>query len=501
MPPGKRRQSNAMLYTLVTFVALFVVATTVAVIYYVKAEDLRTKSAEADKKLKDIASSDEQRRVGDIVGEKAQGQSSYLGSMAEYMDQVVGTIIGKPVPATTAQVKATRDIPRIISPLLARAQPYISLSPAKPAADANAADPNKSTAAAAEPNQVPLARVIDSLLIALKTVSDANDAGQRALKALRAQFNSETEAWGKARESLKADVDKYRQEVEKAKSDYAALQGQLSQKTTEQMTNIDQKLKSEQARTQQLSDELEKTKSELALAQDRLKTKQDEIEKIQPSPDTMAAAQKPDGKILGVSQAAGTVLINLGSQDRVYPGLTFSVYDRFAGISKNGKSKAEVEVFAINDKVCTARVLTSESRNPISPDDVVANLIWDSHKQNQFVIAGDFDLNGNGKPEPDAISKIKSLIEKWGGAVSNAVSAKTDFVILGDAPDVPSQPSDADLQADPTLRDKYNAAKQRLDQYNEIRQQAAAFYIPVLNYQRFLYFSGYKTESTRPGAF
>ena len=39
MPPGKRRQSNAMLYTLITFVGLFIIATTVAVIYYVKAEE------------------------------------------------------------------------------------------------------------------------------------------------------------------------------------------------------------------------------------------------------------------------------------------------------------------------------------------------------------------------------------------------------------------------------------------------------------------------------
>jgi len=47
MPPGKRRQSNAMLYTLITFVGLFIVATTVAVIYYVKAEELRTTTEEA----------------------------------------------------------------------------------------------------------------------------------------------------------------------------------------------------------------------------------------------------------------------------------------------------------------------------------------------------------------------------------------------------------------------------------------------------------------------
>jgi hypothetical protein len=489
-----------MLYTLVTFVALFVVATTVAVIYYVKAEDLRTKNADADKKLREMVSSDEQRRVGEIVGDKAPGQSSYLGSMAEYMDQLVGMVLGKPVPATTAQVKVTKDIPRVINPLLAQAQPYLGLPSAKPA-DANAADPNSKTAAAGEPNQMPLAVVMAKLLGTLNERTQERDARDQSLKTLQEQFNVETGAWAKAKDDLKGEVEKYRVEVQKTKDDYAALQAQLNTKTTEQLTNFDQKIKDEQAKTQQLSDNLDKTKADLTITQARLKDTAEQMGKIKPPPDANMAALKADGKIIMVNPSAGTVLINLGSQDHVYPGLTFSVYDRFTGVSKDGKSKAEVEVFAIDSKVCTARVLSSESRNPVATDDIVANLIWDSQKHNQFVVAGDFDLTGDSQMDYDAIGKIKSLIEKWGGAVSDTVSAKTDFVILGDAPSVPDQPTDAALQANPTLRERYDAARKRLDQYNQIKQQAAAFSIPVFNYERFLYFTGYKAESTRPGAF
>jgi hypothetical protein len=501
MPPGKRRQSNAMLYTLVTFVALFVVATTVAVIYYVRAEDLRTKNKDAETKLKDVVSSDEQRRVGEIVGEKASGRS-YLGTMSEYMDQVIGMVIGKPIPATTAQVKVTKDIPRIIAPLIAQAQaqPSVGLPAVRPA-DANSSDPNKPAAVADEPNLPSLSTVIAKLLSALKETTNTKDMREQQLKDLQESFKSKTDEWAKTKETLNSDVEKYRLELEKAKADYAALREQLNQRTSDQMANLDKTLKDEQKKTQTLTDELNKTKSELTLAQARLKDTQTEMNKIQPSPDNMVAAQKPDGRILRVDAAAGTVLINLGSEDKVYPGLTFSVYDRFAGIGKDGKPKAEVEVFAIDGKVCTARVLSSEPRNPIATNDVAANLIWDSNKQNQFVIAGDFDLNRDGKPDYEAIGKIKSLIEKWGGAVSDTVSSKTDFVILADPPEVPSQPTEAELQENPMLRERYDAAKKRLDQYTQIKQQAETFYIPVLNYERFLYFIGYKTESTRPGAF
>ena len=41
MPPRKRQQSNAMLYTLIAFVGLFIAAATAAIIYYVKAEDYK----------------------------------------------------------------------------------------------------------------------------------------------------------------------------------------------------------------------------------------------------------------------------------------------------------------------------------------------------------------------------------------------------------------------------------------------------------------------------
>jgi hypothetical protein len=39
MPAGKKYQSSAMLYTVVTFVALFIIAAAVAVVYYIKAEE------------------------------------------------------------------------------------------------------------------------------------------------------------------------------------------------------------------------------------------------------------------------------------------------------------------------------------------------------------------------------------------------------------------------------------------------------------------------------
>jgi hypothetical protein len=260
-------------------------------------------------------------------------------------------------------------------------------------------------------------------------------------------------------------------------------------------------LEDERAASRQLNQDLLKTRAELEVAQQRLSSALTQVAKTQPSPDPEASAYQPDGKIVLVDDAAGIVHINLGSDDHIYRGLTFSVYDKASGVPRDGKPKAEIEVFAIAKTTATARVLSSEKRNPIATDDIVANLIWDASKKNQFVIAGDFDLTGKGQPTYDAKSRIAGLIEKWGGATSDEVSAKTDFIILGTEPRVPQEPTFEDLTRDPTLRDKYNAAQQRLAYYNQIRQQAAAFYIPVFTFDRFLYFIGYENSLGKPGAF
>ncbi len=120
MPAGKRRQSNAMLYTLITFVALFVVAATVAVIYYVKAEDLRTQAKERQDEMAKLVSQEEIRNLGTIVGTKLPGQSN-LGTVIEHLDQMVKLVKGAPVRATSAEVKVA-EARQTIQPLLEKAQ-------------------------------------------------------------------------------------------------------------------------------------------------------------------------------------------------------------------------------------------------------------------------------------------------------------------------------------------------------------------------------------------
>ena len=113
---------------------------------------------------------------------------------------------------------------------------------------------------------------------------------------------------------------------------------------------------------------------------------------------------------------------------------------------------------------------------------------------------GDFDLNGDGKPDYDGVTRIEALIQRWGGAVSKQVTAGTDYVILGTEPKVPAEPTPEVQTADPTAMEKYDAARQRNEQYKQIRQRAEALCVPIFNYDRFLYFTGYANQISKPGA-
>jgi len=504
MPAGKRRQSNAMLYTLITFVALFVVATTAAVIYYVRAEELRTQAKGLQDEMDKLVTRDESRNLGAIVGTKLPGQSN-LGTVVEHLNEVVALVKGTPVRVTSAEVKVS-EARQAVQPLLDKARAYIPLPGAAPAAvDPNAktakkADPNAADPNAASVTQVALTTAISGLLAKLDSVTREKTATEQELATRKAQFDDAIKSMEETKNDLTAKVNGYEQQVNGIKAEYAKLSASNDQSTKEQLGTLRGDLDKATASLKQLNDTLLKTQAESNVTQGRLQGALAQISEIKPAPDKEAPAFKPDGEVFLVDQAVSTVQINLGSDDHIYQGLTFSVYDRAAGIPRDGKPKAQIEVFAIDRKVATARVRSSDRKNPIATHDHIANLIWDSAKQNQFVIVGDFDVNRDGKPDFDGATKIEALIQRWGGTVARDVTATTDYVILGTEPKVPAEPTPEAQTADPTAKEKYDAAKKRNEQYNQIRQRAEANSVPIFNYDRFLCFTGYANQTNKPGA-
>jgi len=482
MPARRRKQSNAMLYTLITFVGLFIAATTVAVVFYVKAEEHRARLEDTEREMNDLASDRERQATGTTIGTKTS-QVSWLGTMMGYLDHTVSMIVGGVPEPTSAEVKVN-NLNAKVAASVKSAGAYIDLG-----------DPN-----AADPNTVGLVPVIAALTAKLDSTQKAELAARQQLADLQTELDTVNKANADTQQQLLAEKAELQKEVETAKQDYADLQTLLQQTTAQQVQTLQSRLEQAQNNAKALNDTLLKTQAELQMAQDMMKRAQDEVAGIEPGPNREVLAQQADGQVILIDDQAQVVNLNIGRNDRVYRGLTFSVYDRGAGIPKDGKGKAEIEVFDVADTYSAARILRSQLNKPILLGDAVANLIWDRNKAKVFVIAGDFDLNNDEEVDPTAPDKIKRLIEKWGARVDDAISVDTDFLVVGKQPTVLAKPTLEEEEVDPRAMQKYNDSLQRLARYNELLGQAQTLWIPVFTYEKFLYFIGYETQVGKAGA-
>ena len=480
MPARRRKQSNAMLYTLITFVGLFIVATTIAVIYYVEAEDKRTRLEEMQNKIDGLADTREINELGRIVGTKASSSTTWLGTMVGHLDGTTSLIVGG-VPETTSAEAKVNDANIKVANALKLAQQHITI---------------------ADPNTTGLVKIISDLVAELNNTKKAKDALQKDLNNQIAQVEITKKASSDKEQIIEEEKNKLQALVNKMQADYADLQARLEQSTTEQVDNLRKQLDDANTNLKTAEGTLLKTQAELKQTEGIMKRAQQEVMKIMPPPDHEALAHRADGKIILIDDSAQVVHLNIGTDQRVYRGLTFTVYDRSGSVPKDGKGKAEIEVFDVADTYCAARITKSDSKKPVLLGDIAANLIWQSDKTNVFVIAGDFDLDNDGNVDENATGRIKSLIEKWGGKVVDNISVDTDFLVLGDQPQVPEQqPTYEQLEADPGAMQRYEALLQQLNHYNQLQSQAQTLWIPIFRYERFLYFIGYKGQISKAGAF
>jgi len=470
-----------MLYYLITFVGLFLVATIFAVICYIKIEGYRAIADTSKSQLEQMATPAEQRKgLGKIVGSIPRGKSA-LGTMVDYLDQMVYLIIGGFPEDTSAEVKIDTAGRKVEETLKQLPHHQLDIKPD-------------------DPNTAGLARIIQRLNTVLNETTTAQTDLENQLDELRNRFDDAVDASFKKEQTLLAEKEKYEQQVHDIKKDYDDLKALTQQTAEQQVQTLMARLDEQKANSYALKQDLLKTKAQLEVVRERMDLVQEKLTAIVPPPDSETPAFQPDGKILLVDNQTKMAHLNIGSDDRVYPGLTFSVYDKNFPIPRDGKGKAELEVFDVTKTFSAARIIRSEIKRPIVVDDIVANLIWDSDRTNVFVVAGDFDLDGDGNIDYDGTEKIKALVEKWGGKTTDNVTVDADYLILGRTPAVRRKPTFEQMEVDPMAMEKYEASLQKLSHYKNVQTQAQELYIPVLNAERFFYFIGYKTRATKAGA-
>jgi len=469
-------QSNAMKIALVTFVVLFIISAALAVIFYLQAEEYQGAEAAAKAGLAKFATPSEQSGVSRIVGNPQSGKS-YLGTMNDLLNQLFRTITGsEPEEGMPATVKVNSIARRITEVQESMGQ---DLSPAY------------------GPNGI-------ALLETIRQLKHTLDLNRQEMETLREQYAQLQSNFTQAREQALMQEDKLRQEAvlyqqnaNQVQAQYDQLKQMMESSADEQIQTVKTRLEEEQAKVRQQQLTLIETQSTLSETESALKTAMEKIEGIKPRPGITPVAFKPDARIIRVDLQNGILYLNVGMEDHVYRGLTFAIYDNSAPIPEDGKGKAEVEVFQVSQNVSAARIIRSTVKNPIVQEDIVANLIWDPKTSNRFVVAGEFDLDGDGNMDPDGIERIKEMILRWGGALDDQVNVNTDFIVIGEPPRRLSQPTPIELDLNPAAQQRYEESKQKIALYEALAKKAELLSIPMFNQKQFYYLLGYETLASK----
>lgn len=471
MATVRQDQSRTMLYTVITFVALFIIAAVLAVIFYLKSEDWRNQYFTSQQEMDELASQGQVRNISSLVGQKDRSQSR-LGQLLEYIDQLYVMFFNIQPQESSAEVKIT-EMQTKYKDILERLPEEMVLS-----ADAN------------QTGALKLLEIYDSKL---KQKQDLADQLTAQLNNLNNEYNLARQGAMQREEELRTQIRTEQEKADSVQQSYNQLRELMDKKTAEQVQTLMQQRDEAVEEKNKTRQELLANLSKLSITQNRLEEALSRLDILKPRPKEDIAAYQPDGHIITVDTSTNIVFIDIGSEDKVYPGLTFSVYDRNAPIPADGLSKAEIEVFNVDKNTAIARINKSIKKNPIVEGDVIINLIWDSKAANRFVVAGEFDFDGDGTIDGDGAAKIKQLIENWGGKVEETVAIDTDFVVLGTLPQVKKKPALDEVEADPMAMDKYEASVKASENYQEVKNQAKDLFIPVFGTKRFLNFIGYES--------
>lgn len=255
-------------------------------------------------------------------------------------------------------------------------------------------------------------------------------------------------------------------------------------------TEVDKKIEEYGKNINEKTALISKLQEEIAKSGRTIEEQKARIRELEGKAGPASVVVRPDGKITKVVEGDKVCYINIGANDRVAPGMTFAVYSA-ATFGENAVPKATIKVNRPNSVTSECLIIKEDNRDPISADDVVSNLAFDSMRDQTFIIEGMFDLRGNGRPEESSTAAVKDMVSRSGSKVTDTLDSQVDFVVLGEPPVRPPKPAEgADPQAEKLFRDK----EKEVQRYNEISSKAREMKIPVLNGNRFLMMVGYGSQ-------
>lgn len=348
-------------------------------------------------------------------------------------------------------------------------------------------------------------RVIQDLAQVVVQVNDQKNRLLQSESQLKKDLADVNQTMRTQLAALNEQIEKYKSDLETMGQERASAIEENTTRITSHGEEVERKAQAKEEEIQILNNDIAKLQENIrsmSLVISSLEKQLQSIPRIKPT-----SLYEPDGQILSSNTQTKTVHINLGKSDKVMPGLTFEVFDKERGVQVDetnerlNRGKATIEVIRVNENNSLCRVIYQRYGSTIQPTDLVANIAYDRSKKYRFVVYGDIDLNNDGISQPFEKVRMKDLIKRYGGIILENppydedteqfnIDVSTDYIVMG----VPPKAPDAEMQElaldDPAIEKDLEDMNRKIIMYENLKEQALKYYIPVLNQNRALALMG-----------
>lgn len=490
MPPARSSSSsnNSTLIAMIIFILLFLISTVIAVMQFMKNEQIRRNEQAAINTFKELATQNEYNQVKFLVKKRGDDvQTTAMTQITNDMRHMAELLAGE--AATDVELIGTRSFAdNEVARIKEQVADILRTPEGEPLIAVDTADERF----------IGMVNVSEQLL---ELLSNVNNAYAQLLETLDTQaINYETtiEQMEGQMAQLNEQLAVASKAAQTAEENYSALQNQQVQSYERLIGELNAKADEIKNQLNELQDKNQNLLAQKDGFESEVKKLRELLKEYRPLPDREGAAIEPDGYVISVVPHDNLAYINLNNTDSIYRGLTFSVYDSYQEIPKSGKGKGSLEVLEMFDTISKCRITDFDQTNPIMEKDVIANLVWNKDTQYLFCVAGDFDFDQDGQIDPEGRLRVESLIASWGGQADTSLSVDTDFLVLGHAPFIPNRPSEEDMDNNTDKARAYENAIEKAAIYNEILADSASLGVPTFNLDRFLYFIGYYQQAKSP---
>lgn len=323
-----------------------------------------------------------------------------------------------------------------------------------------------------------------------KAAADAKAQAEETIKTTTAQM-----------EAVNKQLADVRKQAEASETNAQAVTASHQDVLNQNATTIENQNRSYTTALTELQTQLDNAQRLIARTQAENKTVLAKYNAVRPDAQ-QSTLRAPDGTVVRNS-ADGTISISLGAGQQIVPGMTFEVYDRGTGVPAIAatddltmpKGKASLEVLRVGPTTSECRVVRLSPASAIAEGDIIANIVYDKNTKYNFVVYGNFDLARDGNPSQADTTIIKRLITEWGGKLQNEVGVGTDFLVIGAEPVIPDFTEEQ--RRDPVNAKILSDKQAEFQAYVETLNKARELYIPILNQNRFLYYTGYYNLAKR----